>query len=624
ASEDAADKSEETGDRLAMRFDGERGVRTFNIEPFDRWMSFSVVMTIRDAKRSPLRSVLAHHTRGTDCGYNGWDFAIRDGFLDVRLGRVWPGNAISVRTTEPIPEDKWCQVSTTYDGSSQAGGIRIFLNGKELPTEVIRDELKKQCNVKVDHGGEFVIGQRFRDRGFAGGLIDDVRVYGRRLTRQELVFLATGHTSDVDFETYVSTHDHPSRQAHAELTEARKRLVMVEESMDEIPVMREMKNARPAHVLARGEYDAETNQSTLVSRNVPLSEMMPLPEAGSPDRMTLAKWVTDPRHPLTARVAVNRLWANFFGAGLVGTPENFGLQGDLPTHPELLDWISRDFIDSGWDIKRLCKQIVLSSAYRQDSKATSENVIADPENRLLSRGPSHRLAAEQIRDMALAASGLMNREIGGPPVSPYQPGEDLWRESNGMSPAYQQSVGQSLYRRSLYSVWKRTAPLPNMLAFDSTTREVCTVKRSRTNTPLQALVLLNDIQFVEAARILAASIIGDIRNSMTEIEASSSKEETETSVSHQSSSLTEDRIREMVDEALLRLAGRPATDDESKQLVVLFLEEHEFFTGHPDHAADLIGHGDARVDALISPNELAAMTVVCQVILNLDATIWKR
>ncbi|MEO1616094.1 MAG: DUF1553 domain-containing protein [Planctomycetota bacterium] len=592
----SADGNAEKGlPRKALRLDGERGVTTKGIEPLDRWMAFSVVLTVKDQERSNLRSIIAHHTRGTDCGYNGWDLAISDGYLDVRLARVWPGNAISVRSTQRIPKDQWCQIATTYDGSSTAEGIKLFLNGRPLPTEVLRDGLKKQCNVLVDHGGQFVIGQRFRARGFTAGLVDDVRLYQRNLTPRELRWLATGTPQLIDAATHASASDPKCREAFQQLTEARKRFVMAEEAIDEIPIMDEMKSPRPAHVLSRGQYDAETNESTLVRRDVPLSKVLPLPESGRRDRLTLARWVTDPKHPLTARVAVNRLWANFFPSALVGTPENFGLQGDLPSHPRLLDWLARDFTVSGWDVKRLCKQIVLSSTYRQDSKATRAQLSADPKNQLLGRGPAHRLAAEQIRDLALAASGLLNPATGGPPVSPYQPGGDLWRESNGMSPPYQQSVGRSLYRRSLYSVWKRTAPLPNMLAFDSTTREVCTVERSRTNTPLQALVLLNDVQFVEASRVLAADLIQQ-----------------------------SPEIPERIKTAFVRLTGRHATESEVNLLMNLYQEELEFYQANSEEAAAFVSQGDASAPESMPAAPLASLTVVCQSILNLDATIWKR
>ncbi|QDT04773.1 Planctomycete cytochrome C [Rubripirellula lacrimiformis] len=583
--------------RRAISLDGESGVTTHGVEPFDRWLPMSVVVSMRETKRSPLRSIIAHHTRGTDCGYNGWDLTIQDGFLESRMARVWPGNAISVRTTEPIPVDRWQQVTATYDGSSRAAGLKLYLNGDLLETETIRDELKKSCNVKVDHGGEFVIGQRFRARGLAGGLIDDVRVYYRALTPIELKILSHGPTSltgdKPSFDYYASAVDAEVRSSQAALTAARKSFVMAEEVINEIPVMRETETPRPAHQLARGEYDAPKNDETLVRRATLSGLPVGLPEGAPNNRLGLARWVTDPQHPLTARVAVNRFWGNFFSSPLVRTPENFGSQGDLPTHPGLLDWLSRDFIDNGWDVKRLCRMIALSATYRQDSAANAKQLESDPTNQWLTRGPAHRLAAEQIRDLALAASGLLNPTFGGPPVSPYQPGEDLWTESNGMSPPYQQSVGKSLYRRSLYSVWKRTAPLPNMMAFDTTTREACSVKRSRTNTPLQALVLLNDIQFVEAARVLAQELVNEP---------------------------AENRI----ETAFVSLTGRKPDAIEYKTLNDLLAGETAYYSQHPEAAAKLLSLGETETGDAVHSIEIAAFTTVCQAILNLDATIWKR
>ncbi|MFN3191781.1 MAG: alpha/beta fold hydrolase [Aureliella sp.] len=597
-------------DRMAVELDGEQGITTSGIEPFDRWMNFTVVMTVRDTlrrdpKNQQLRSILAHHTRGTDCGYNGWDWAIEDGYLDVRLGRVWPGNAISVRSKTRIPADRWCQIATSYDGSSTARGIRFFVDGIELETVVIRDELKKQANVKVDHGGEFVIGQRFRDRGFAGGLVDDVRLYKRDLTPSELVALATGSATKIDFDTYAKAFDPSVRSARTELLEARKAFVLAEEAAIEIPIMRE-NGVRETHLLARGQYDAPKSDETRVSRSVPDSLGIPLPTSpaesyprnGSetPDRLSLARWVTDPKHPLTSRVAMNRLWGNFFESPLVRTPENFGLQGELPTHPALLDWLSREFIRSGWNTKSMCKLIVLSATYRQDSKSSPQSLETDPENRLLARGPAHRLSAEQIRDLALASSGLLDTRVGGPPVSPYQPGDDLWREANGMSPAFQQSVGKDLHRRSIYSVWKRTVPLPNMMALDATTREVCTVRRSRTNTPLQALVLMNDIQFVEAARAMADNVL---------------------SQNHSAAS-------DFIPVAFQRCTGRSPDSFELKTLLDLHQQELEYFHEHVSEAEEFVGIGEAGSTTQASTEELAAATAVCQAILNLDAAIWKR
>lgn len=592
---DAADLADQEAplERRAMSLDGERGVTVPGIEPLDRWTPFSVVVTLRETKRVAQRSLIAHHTRGTDCGYNGWDLTIVDGHVESRMGRVWPGNAIGVRTIDPIPADQWLQLAATYDGSSTAKGLRLYLNGEPLETAVLRDEVKKSANVKVDHGGEFVVGQRFRARGLAGGLIDDVRLYTRNLTMSELLFLASGQFCESE-EYYVSAVDEACRSLFRQLNEARHTVVMTEEAMHEIPIMRELESPLETHLLARGQYDAATDETTRVSRNVPSGLSLPFSDELPQNRLGLARWVTHPSHPLTARVAANHLWGNFFETPLVRTPENFGLQGELPTHPELLDWLARDFINGGWDVKRFCRMVTLSATYRQDSAIHAQKSDVDPDNRLLARGPAHRYSAEQIRDLSLAASGLLNAQVGGPPVSPYQPGEDLWKEANGMSPPWKQSVGQSLYRRSLYSVWKRTVPLPNMMAFDSSTREVCTVKRSRTNTPLQALVLLNDVQFVEAARVLAEKTL-DVSD-------------------------TDQGIRN----AFLRLAGRFPDTREAELLASLFDDERAYFADNEQAARELIELGDTKPGTDVSIVDLAAMTTTCQAILNLDVTIWKR
>lgn len=581
--------------RRAIALDGERGVTIKGIEPFDRWTPFSVVVSLRERNRHPLRAVIAHHTRGTDAGYNGWDLTIENGFVESRLYRVWPGNAIGVRTLQAIPKDKWHQLAATYDGSSLAEGLKLYLNGKLLQTEILRDKPVKSANVLVDHGGELVLGQRFRSRGFADALVDDMAVYARALTPIELQHLATARPITKSEAYFISAIDELSRKAQTNLISAHKAVVMAEEVMQEVPIMEELDEPLETHILARGQYDALTSDDTRVTRDT-FSEILPeFPEDHPRDRLGLARWVVDPQHPLTARVLVNRLWANFFSAGLVRTPENFGLQGELPTHPELLDWLARDLVQHDWDVKRFCRNVVLSATYRQDSTASPKLLAADPENRLLARGPAYRLAAEQIRDLVLSASGLLNREQGGPPISPYQPGGDLWKESNVMSPAYEQSVGRQLYRRSVYSVWKRTAPLPNMMAFDTTSREVCSVRRSRTNTPLQALVLLNDIQFVEAARVLAAEVLNeDVQESRP------------------------------LQSAFRKLTGRTPDEREYELLSKLLDEERAYYQSHPAEAEKLLSLGDSKYSTKVADEDLAAMTVVCQAILNLDATIWKR
>ncbi len=586
------------GDRKAMALDGEIGITAKNITPFDRWTPFSVAFNLRETRRIADRSVIAHHTRGTDAGYNGWDLTIADGYLESRMYRVWPGNAMGVRTIDPIPKDQWHLLVATWDGLSKATGLKLFLNGKELPTRVVRDYKVKSANVKVDHGGDFVVGERFRDRGLAGGLIADVRLFSRVLTQVEIDFLVTGEPLDVDADYIASTVDGEALAARKELLAAVEAFVMAEEAMNEIPVMEETETPRPAHVLARGAYDAETSDETLVARETPgrIGPPLKVADGQQADRVALAQWTVDRKNPLTGRVIVNRLWANFFGDGLVRTPENFGLQGELPTHPELLDYLAVDFVDNGWDVKRFCKHVVLSSTYRQDSAASRAAVAKDPENRLLGRGPAYRLGAEQIRDLMLAASGLMNRAAGGPPVSPYQPGGDLWKESNSMSPAWKQSVGKSLYRRSLYSVWKRTAPLPNMMAFDTSSREVCTIARSRTNTPLQALVLLNDVQYVEAARHLAQTVL----------------------------TMENAEEQRQLQTAFVRLAGRQPDELETQTLLELLKEERKYYAQKPEEASALLKLGESEADEAIDKIDLAAMTTTIQAIMNLDATFTKR
>jgi hypothetical protein len=331
-----------------------------------------------------------------------------------------------------------------------------------------------------------------------------------------------------------------------------------------------------------------------VGREVP-GAILPFPASLPRNRLGLAQWLVRPDHPLTARVAVNRFWAGCFGRGLVETVENFGIQGRPPSHPELLDWLALTFRQGNWDTKALLRLIVLSSTYRQASAATPALRARDPENLLLGRGPSRRLSAEGVRDLALAASGLLDGRVGGPPVSPYQPG-DLWRESNSMSPAYQQSVGPDLYRRSLYTVWKRTAPMPNMLAFDAVSREVCVARRQTTSTPLQALVLLNDPQFVEAARVLGERVL---------------KEAPADSAS---------RARR----AFRLLASREPTPAEAALLVALYEGQRAAFALAPEQAAKLLAIGARKPDPALPAPELAAATALAQAVLNLDATIWKR
>jgi hypothetical protein len=370
------------------------------------------------------------------------------------------------------------------------------------------------------------------------------------------------------------------------LTEEEDRFVT---GLREIMTMREMPGRRPTFVLARGAYDAP---GAAVDPGVP-ERIFPLGAGRPQNRLGFAQWLVDPQHPLTARVVVNRIWKHHFGRGLVPTVEDFGMQGRAPSHPELLDWLAHRFMASGWDRKALHRLIVTSATYRQATTVTPEIAQKDPENILLGRGPRHRWSAEVVRDRALAVSGLLVGKMGGRSVKPYQPA-GVWEES-GTGKTYTQDHGEALYRRSLYTFWRRTAPPPSMLTFDAPSREVCTAKREATATPMQALVLLNDPQFLEAARVLAESVW------------------TESG---------EDRTRAR--KAFQRVMGREAAAREETVLLRLLSEQRAVFREKPESAAKYVSIGERPRSGKLPPEELAAATVLVSALMNHDEFVMKR
>ena len=563
------------------------------------WDQYTVLFWLR-LPRALTNAMIFHRTEGTDAGFHGTELLIDQRHLFFVMKRFWPGNAIAIRSAVTLPAEQWVQVGVSYDGSGDAKGMALFVDGQSVKSEIVRNHLFKS----PENGGSGLsFGARFRSTGLKEALLDDLLVYDRPLAPIEIAHLFDGHTlkdalDKKDPDTlkpyYFAAIAAPATQARADRAKALKSFLEARNPVQETSVMEELPDPRPAYLLTRGRYDAPKTEDKRVSRTTPPA-LPRLPARAPLNRLGLAEWLTDPHHPLTARVAVNRFWQMLFGRGIVATPENFGVQGAAPSHPELLDWLARDFIKSGWNVKSTLKKIVLSATYRQDSKVRRDLGEKDPENLLLARGPAQRLPAEMIRDTALAASGLLQDELGGPPVSPYMPG-DLWRESNSMSPAYRQSVGNALYRRSLYTVWKRTAPMPNMDAFDAPSREVCVVKRSATGSPQQAFVLLNDVQFVEAARVLAEkALLSDART-------------------------PEQRIHFV----FRRLTARDPIPQEDKILRALLREQMDLFSKEPDRAEKLVTVGGSKRDPTLNPVELAATTALAQAILNLDATVWKR
>ena len=362
------------------------------------------------------------------------------------------------------------------------------------------------------------------------------------------------------------------------------------DSFSKTMVMREMDQPRDTYLLVRGVYD-QPDKSQSLQPDVPAS-LPGLAKRGSANRLDLARWLIDPGHPLTARVTVNRYWQHFFGTGLVKTTEDFGVQGEHPAHAELLDWLATEFVRSGWNVKQLHRLIVTSAAYRQSSAVTPELLERDPQNRLIARGPRHRMSAQAIRDQALAISGQLWARMGGPPVKPYQP-PGVWSDFSYGKIVYKRDSGEALYRRSLYTFWRRSVK-PAMF-FDNPARRVCTVRPSRTNTPMQALNLLNDTTYVEAARCFAEQLL------------------------RQPGSDT-DRLGQ----ALAMATGRPARHDEIDLLAGRLAKLQVHYAEHPSEANELLSVGESKPDPALDAAQVAALTGITSLILNLDEILTKE
>ncbi len=583
---------------ITVKLSGDDEIK-LDVGNFRRFDPFTISCRIRVPDHKD-RAVVYHRSRAwTDAASRGYQLLIENGKLSASLIHFWPGNAVSVQSVDALPLDRWLHVAWVYDGSSRAAGLRLFVDGRPQPVEVIRDQLTKN----ITGGGQdhLAIGARFRDRGFTNGLIGDFRVFDRGLTEIEIRQLYEPRTlpdlfsksndrlSDQERrwlgEYFRWHHDSTNQAAADKLRNARKLLCEFEDKLTEIMVMRELAQPRPAYRLSRGAYD---DPAEAVSANTP-AVLPPLPVDWPRNRLGLAQWVTHRDHPLLARVTVNRYWQMIFARGLVRTPEDFGSQGAPPTHPQLLDWLARDFVDHGWDVKRLLRQLVTSATYRQSTKTTVAHRQADPDNVWLGRSPSYRLPAEMIRDQALATSGLMIDVIGGAPVRPYE-----------VAAAFKPSKadqGPGLYRRSLYTYWKRTSPAPVMTTLDAATRDVCRVRRERTSTPIQGLVLLNDPQMIEAARHLAQRTI--VRHS------------------HESSL--------QIGIELFRLAtSRHPSDAELDIVLKLYRQQVEHFAASPEEAAKYLSVGHNTYDPAMEANQLAAWSTVAGTLMAMDECVNKR
>lgn len=559
----------------------------------------------------------------------------------ARFAAQWPDSAIEVRTRDRVPMNGAHHVVVDYDGSGTAKGLKIYVDGKPWEAEIVKDTLSGTFRTS----GSLEIGNKDTG-GLFQGQLDDLRIYTRTLTDTEAENLAVhvparvlltelGGTPATEIATlqpdkppqeadigelakaeskeqkqarlekqhqarlteYFLKHDAPEKYMllYSRLQELRKERDQLEKAIPTTMVMAEMSKPRDTFILGRGQYD---NKGEKVTPGVP-SFLPPMSRDMPPNRLGLAKWILDPSNPLTARVAVNQYWQQYFGTGIVKTAEDFGSQGEPPSHPKLLDWLATEFVRSGWNVKSMQRLMVTSATYRQSSMASRELIERDPENRLLARGPRFRLPAEMVRDNALAISGLLNDKIGGPSAYPYQP-KGLWEElafGEGYSgQSYTESSASELYRRGIYTVWKRTVPPPSLTLFDAPDREKCTARRTVTNTPLQALALLNDPTYVEAARALA-----------------------ERTLRHGGKS----------DGARLDFAFKLATarTPDLKERAVLLNSLSKFratYRQNHEGATKLLSVGESKADRTLPRGELAAWTTLASMILNLDETITKQ
>jgi hypothetical protein len=530
---------------------------------------------------------------------------MQGGRIGAHIVSKWQEDALKVVSKNPIKEGKWSHVFIVYDGSGKAAGVQVFIDGVRQETNVEADALKNSIKTTVP----FKLAQRNTTSRLNDLGLQDVRIYGRALSPEEVSHLATGSraawlvTKPADqrpeaernelYDWWLTSFDEAYQGLGKKTTELQKDEATFRSRGTVAHVMQEKPSEPEAFILFRGDYDKRRDK---VGVGTPAS-LPPMPDDLPRNRLGFAKWLLRPENPLTARVTVNRCWQELFGTGLVRTSEDFGISGELPSNQELLDWMAVEFRESDWDVKKFYKLLVTSAAYRQAGTATKEKIEKDPQNRLLSRGPRFRMDAEEIRDYALAASGELVRKIGGPSVRPYQP-EGVW-EAVAMIGSdtrdYKRDAGDKLYRRSLYTFWKRAAPPASMEILNANTREVCTVRRERTDTPLQALVTLNDVQFIEAARHLAERTLKEAG----------------------------DAPDARLDYIARRLLCRPLRAEEIKVVrgVVEDLSAH--YKAKPEEAKKLIAVGESKAEASLDPVQLAAWTMTVNEPMNLDEVLNK-
>ena len=571
---------------------------------------FSFGLWVRLPDVNQTGALIARMDDGSD--YRGFDLWLQGGQLAAHIIDTWPDNAIKVVGEGKLENNRWHHVFLTWDGSGKASGLTLYIDGIAQPANATNDSLQGTIATEVP----LRLGRRHLAQGVNGLAVTDLRWFDRRLQAAEVDVLVNQNqlrqllakAADADaeltdeekerlFKTFIAREDPDTRQQLERAVAALKaEQEQIRERTPITHIFREADTLPTSFVLHRGEYDQRRD---LVPADTP-GVLPPMSGDLPRNRLGLAQWLLADENPLTARVTVNRFWSEIFGRGLVETPGDFGLSGMLPSHPELLDWLAVEFRDNDWDIQQFYRLMVTSATYRQAARVTPDKLEVDPENRLLARGPRFRMDAEMIRDHALAASGILVPDIGGPSVKPYQP-DGVWEAvampgSNTRN--YQRDSGDALYRRSMYTFWKRSAPPASMDVFNAPNRETCTPERERTNTPLQALVTLNDPQFVEAARFLATRVLKE----------------------HE-----EQCDRSRVDFIAMHLIARPLRDEEHEVVARSLEAIRDHYQNHPEDAGRLIAVGESQPPETLNgaEAELAAWTMICNELMNLDEVLNK-
>jgi Protein of unknown function (DUF1553)/Protein of unknown function (DUF1549)/Concanavalin A-like lectin/glucanases superfamily/Planctomycete cytochrome C len=561
--------------------------------------------------------------------HRGWDVLLEGNKISAHLIHNWPNNAIKITTNDgAFKQNKWQHLAVTYDGSAKAAGFAIYINGEKIATSVQVDALNGSTRVDAP----FMIARRKQGDFIKGMLTQDVRIYERTLTIGEVKRHAKnqvakkllaeqrdkrdGKKLDELFDVIIADNvDYQKYQRDETMLQEEKR--KIRERSPVAHIQEEKKGSQAmAYVLFRGEYDKKREQV----EPAPFAALHSLPAGAPKNRLGLSQWLTSPENGLTARVMMNRLWQDLFGTGIVKSAEDFGVMGDAPSHPELLDYLAKEFM-TDWNFKRMMKMMVLSATYQQSAIATSEKLEKDLANRLLSRGPRFRMDAEMIRDYALQSSGLLVEKIGGPSVRPYQP-EGVW-EAIAMPESstrfYKAGTGEDLYRRSVYTFWKRMAPPAAMEILNAPNREVSCLRRERTNTPMQALVTLNDPQMIEAARVLAENVLAENRKNGAQNQHERGKEQ----ISKEQISKEQISKEQISKEIARRILFRPLNHAEQAIVNTSYQRLLEFYQKHDTEAKALIAVGEKKADATLAVSELAALTMLANQLFNLDEVLNK-